>query len=311
MNVEQAKTIPISEILEKIGLQPVREDSSNAYYRSPWRDERTASFHLNKQKNQWYDHGEGSGGDIIDFTRRYLGGQGFDNTVSDSLRYLKNVTGSGFPPIPDFGLADFSKEDSKLVKKSVSKIKNIGLIKYLESRGIYREIAEKHLKEVWFLNKNTGKTFCALGFRNEKYGYELRNPFFKGCLGKKSITFIRGKIPKPPNIHLFEGVMDYLTFLQTPAGKEHNDDVIVLNSLSCLREGMAYIKDYGYRVVHTWFDNDDAGDKATRLMAEFCKMEENLRHTPVNKLYKGHKDVNAWHMDNLGYPIAKVPHAPV
>lgn len=310
MNIEKAKTVPISEILTKLGLQPTRDDGKDAYYLSPLRAESTPSFHLNKQKNQWFDHGEGIGGDVIEFTRQYLRSQGFDHAVSDSLRYLTNMSGGGFPPIPDFGLVDFSKDDKKLTKKSVSKIKNIGLIKYLESRGIAFEVAEKHLQQVWIHNKNTDKTFCALGLQTEKGGYEVRSPYFKGCVGKKGITFIRGKIPKPPEIHLFEGTMDYLTFLQTRNGLQHDDDVIVLNSLSCLREGMAYIKGYGYTVVHTWFDNDKAGRKAADLITEFCEMESNLRVKSANDIYKGHKDVNAWHMDNLGLTASQVQHAP-
>lgn len=309
MNIEQAKAIPIAEILAKIGLKPVREDQTDAYYKSPWRNERTASFHLNKQKNHWYDHGEGIGGNIIEFTRRYLGSLGFDNSVSDTLRYLGNMTGAGFPKLPDFGLMNYSDTDKKLVKKSVLKIKNIGLIKYLESRGIDFCVAERHLKEVWVHNKNTDKTFCALGLRTEKGGYELRNPYFKGCVGRKDITFIRGEIPKPPCVHLFEGMMDYLTFLQTRPGHGHDDDVIVLNSLSCLREGMAYIKGYGYTAVHTWFDNNVAGDKARAVMTEFCNMEENLLHKQANGVYEGFEDLNAWHMNNLGLPV-KVVHEP-
>ena len=97
-------------------------------------------------------------------------------------------------------------------------------------------IARRHLKELRVQNTRTNKYFTALGFANEEGGYDLRNPFFKGCLRPKAISFIRGKVPKPEGVHLFEGVMDYLSAICQLRGNDLADDAIILNSLSCFKQ---------------------------------------------------------------------------
>lgn len=134
---------------------------------------------------------------------------------------------------------------------------------------------------------------------NEEGGYEVRNPFFKGYVGAKGISFIRGKQPKPEGIHIFEGFMDYVSAIAFEQVPQFDDDTIILNSLSCLKHATPYIRNYGYQVAYTWLDNDLAGQKGTQALAEFFKTEENLLHKPMNEIYLPHKDMNAWHMARL------------
>ena len=93
--------------------------------------------------------------------------------------------------------------------------------------------------------------------------------------------------------------MDYLSAIGQLRGKGLADDAIILNSLSCLKQAIGYMQNYGYRVAYSWMDNDEAGTKATTIIAEFCQTQADLRHTPMNKVYAPHKDVNAWHMHQL------------
>ncbi len=158
------------------------------------------------------------------------------------------------------------------------------------------EIACQHLKEIHVCNQRTKKSFFALGFPNEDGGFELRNPFFKGCLGSKAISFIRGREPTPDSIHLFEGFMDYLSAISQLNGEGLTGDAIILNSLSYLKQITPYIQHYGYRIAYTWFDNDTAGEKATAALAEFFRTQDDLVHKRMNGIYAPHKDVNAWHM---------------
>ena len=170
-------------------------------------------------------------------------------------------------------------------------------------RGIPLELARQHLKEIHVRNPGTGKRFFALGIPNEEGGHELRNPFFKGTLGAKAITFIRGKRPKPDSIHLFEGVFDYLSAVAQRKGNGFQGDTIILNSLACLKQAIPYIHDYGYRTAYTWLDNDPAGETATAALAEFFQTQSELTHRRLNHLYAPHKDVNAWHMHSLGLAL--------
>jgi hypothetical protein len=300
MNIEHAKRIPISEILSKINIYPKKTTAKELCYLSPLRNEKTPSFFVNVADNVWFDHGEGAGGDLIAFVCMYLERQHEEHTIPDALRWIKNI--SGMPlllSIPEPLETSFEEEDSPLILKSKKQITHIGLVKYLEKRSIPLNLARQHFKELHVHNKQTGKNFFTLGFQNEYGGYEIRNPAFKGCLRPKAITFIRGRVAKPEGIHLFEGVMDYLSAIAQRNGKGFSDDTIVLNSLSCLKQAMPYIHNYGYRCAYTWMDNDPAGIKATGLLAEFFKSEENLKHVRMNAVYAPHKDVNEWHMHQL------------
>ncbi|WP_233219210.1 toprim domain-containing protein [Adhaeribacter arboris] len=299
VNIEQAKTIPIPLIMERIGVAPFRQNEREIRYLSPLRQERTASLHVHKVRNVWYDFGEGKGGNGIDLVCAYLQVCGEDATVADALRWLRSTAGN-FTPIALSQKACTADEDKGWQLKSVKPIQHLALVRYLDKRGIPLPLAKRHLKEVHVQSLENGKEMFALGFPNEDGGYELRNPFFKSCVAPKTITFIRGAIPKPVEIHLFEGFMDYLSAVASCKQEQLNGDSIVLNSLSCLPEAFPYIKGYGYRILFSWMDNDAPGKKATKALAEFVRTEENLQHKPVNATFTPHKDVNAWHMHALG-----------
>lgn len=302
MNIEQAKTIPLAQILEKLGIKPTRERKHESTYLSPLRPEKTPSFQVNHTKNLWFDFGTGKGGDVIGFVRAWLESSNESSTVSDALRWLNNMAGF-VPVIKPVATIDYTKEDSNLVLKNAKPINHPALVKYLKARGIPFNVASAYMVEVLVHNTETGKDFFALGFANEDKGYEIRNPFFKGSVGAKAISFIRGKQPKPERIHIFEGFMDYVSAIAFHKIIRFDDDTIVLNSLSLLKQATPYIKGYGYHVAHTWMDNDLAGRKGTKSLDEFFVTEENLRHEPMNKIYHPHKDVNAWHMHRLSLTL--------
>ena len=59
------------DYLSKLGYEPVKVRNCDYWYLSPLREEKTASFKVNKKLNRWYDHGLGKGGNIIDFGIAY------------------------------------------------------------------------------------------------------------------------------------------------------------------------------------------------------------------------------------------------
>ena len=302
MNIDQAKTIPLALILEKIGCRPTRERKRESTYLSPLRNEKTPSFQVNHVKNLWFDFGTGKGGDIIGFVRAWLESSNESYAVSDALRWLDNMAGYT-PAIKSIATIDNVEKKGTLVLKHVKPIKHPALVHYLKSRGIPMDVASAYMVEVLVRNAETDKDFFALGFANEDEGYELRNPFFKGSVGAKAISFIRGTRPKPDGIHIFEGIMDYVSAIAFKKTMQFDHDAIVLNSLSLLKQATPYIKSYGYGVAYTWLDNDLAGRKGTKSLDEFFAMEDNLRHETMNAVYNPHKDVNAWHMHRLSLKL--------
>jgi hypothetical protein len=302
MNIEQAKAIPIAYILDLLNQKPIRKTNRETWYLSPLREEKNASFKIHHQKNVWYDFGLGIGGDGIDLVRSWLESQKHPHSVSDALQWLRNtVDDSVIKPAQFIRNPENENNNSKLVIKSVRNLKHKALEHYLNERGIPITIADRFLKEVRVHNTETDKNFFALGLQNEESGYELRNVFFKGCVGTKHITFIRGSEAKPQGIHVFEGFMDYLSILAQQEGRPFKEDTIILNSLSCIKLALPYINNYGYTVAYTWMDNDSAGEKAKQTLDDFFKTQEGLIHKPMNRQYNHHKDVNAWHMHTLGF----------
>ena len=298
MNIETANTIPVSEILNKMGASPVKTKGSEQWYYSPFRKEKTPSFHVNTQKNVWYDFGEAVGGDAVSLVCRHLEHSHVMHSPSEALRWLGNMFPMGeiIKSVPD---VDYSEKDQGMVLKDVRELQHPALVHYLSGRGIPLSIVKYYLKEIRVYNTEAQKQFFAAGMKNEEGGYEYRNLYFKGCVGAKSITFIRGEIPKPPAIHIFEGFTDYLTIIAQREGKQLPDDTIILNSLSQMKEATAYIRGYGYQTLYSWLDNDEAGKKATIAFDEFSKTEPGLKHIPMNKEYAPYKDVNAAHMAKL------------
>lgn len=297
MNIEKAKGIPIARILEKINLRPVKSTGKESCYLSPFRSEKTASFHVHNHKNLWFDFGEAKGGDTVSLVQAILQQLGQDDSVSAALKWLDNSIDGNIAYLPPVA-TEQAEQQPVLTLKSVSQIKNIALVHYLGKRGIPLSVGAKVLKQISFANEKTGKTIFALGLLTEEESYEARNSFFKGSIGKKGISFIRGTQPKPSGINIFEGMFDYLSLITQQNGQPLKNDSIVLNSLSCMKQIKPYLYQYGYQFGYSWLDNDEAGRKATPKLIELFKAE-NIAFCPMNSLYQPYKDVNASHMAKL------------
>ena len=56
MNCEQANQIDMVDYLSSLGFQPTSVRGNDYWYLSPLRDEKKASFKIQRSKNVWYDH---------------------------------------------------------------------------------------------------------------------------------------------------------------------------------------------------------------------------------------------------------------
>jgi hypothetical protein len=300
MNIEQAKRIPISVIFDKLNLTPQRKNGHMVLYFSPLRRERTPSVWVDTHTNLWRDFGDEKwrGGDGIHLVRAYLDSEGEGSAISDALRWLSNMT-EFVPNIRPVSDPDDKPTEKTLVLKHTGELHNVNLIEYGSSRGIPETLLKKYFSQAIIFNNKTQKKFSALVMRNDQKGYELRNPYFKGCIGKKYITFIRGTQPKPDTINIFEGAFDFLSVLAQQDNKPLRNDAIILHSLCNLKKATAYIKGYGYRNCFTWMDNDGPGLQANASWTDFCKTEPGLKYFPMNRFYEPYKDVNAAHMAKL------------
>lgn len=302
MNIKQALQMPILRVLEKMGYLPVKERDHEAWFYSPFRKENTPSFHVHTLKNVWYDFGESTGGDVIKLVTTYLKHTGEDYLIPDALRWLSNM--SVVVKNVQFQKPEFDNPPNpKLEVRDVRKLNHLALTKYFEFRGIPEAIACMYVKQLLILNRSTGNRFFVIGFKNEDSGWEIRNPNFKGCVAPKTISFIRSNQDLSRRINVFEGFIDFLSVAAQSKFGFLDGDSIILNSLSCMTKAYPYLREYGYHSLYSWLDNDLAGQKATNSLAEFVKTQHGLTLHRMNNQYAGFKDVNEWHMKNLGLKI--------
>ena len=70
MTIKEANAIDMVSYLSVKGFEPAKSKGINYWYYSPFRQESEPSFKVNRRRNQWYDFGEGEGGNLLDFIDR-------------------------------------------------------------------------------------------------------------------------------------------------------------------------------------------------------------------------------------------------
>ena len=273
MEIQNIKQISITDYLQQQGYSPARVQGIHFWYYSPLRNERTPSFKVNTERNQWYDFGSGEHGDIIDLVCAL-----HRCTISEAIRLLsgaKQVAHQEF----SFG-GERKIYERKLEILSAQPLSNPNLLRYLAARAIPLPIASAYCSEVLF--RNMKRTYYAIGFANDALGWEIRNMYFKGCIAPKAIT----TISKATDVlQIFEGFMDFLSW-QT-LNPSSTCDTIVLNSLALLPRIQEKIK--SYKQVEGFLDNDDAGRKSFAVLRQmFPQVVDGATR------YRAHKDLNEW-----------------
>lgn len=282
MNINDIKQIKLQDFLAAIGCKPVKQYGVNLMYLSPLRAEKHASFKVNTELNKWYDFGIGRGGNIIALAELLYN--------SSDVSYLIHQIESNAPSSVSGSLPTVKPitPQNSFEHLQVLPITHPALIKYLEERCIDIETARTVCKELHFDTR--GKHYFGIGFPNIAGGYEIRNPFFKGCIAPKDISHFYAEEPK--NVcFVFEGFMDFLSFI-TLRRKENDglrrQDYLVLNSVSNIQKALERLSQYDS--ILCFLDNDEAGRNAyLQLSKELGKSV-----TDASTLYNGYKDLNEY-----------------
>ena len=156
-------------------------------------------------------------------------------------------------------------------------MENHALIAYLQERGFPAHIAKAKCREAHYSFNGSSqsafgaerrkKSYFAAAFENVSGGWELRNRYFKGCRGRKDISYLPWARDGPSTeCAVFEGFIDYLSALTL--GIISGADAIILNSVVNVNKVMPYLKDY--ITINCYLDNDTAGRTAlTELTAVY------------------------------------------
>jgi len=212
---------------------PTKIRSNNYWYLSPLRNEKEASFKIDRNKNLWYDHGAGKGGTVVDFVMQYL-----NCDISRALQKLSSyqqvpqkrfisaeTPGSIILPEvhqqelfvgnnnivntensnqqrPPFHLHENSlinhKDAAETAIEIIAAKKPITdplLCRYLKQRKIDKNTADKYCNEVIFKFSNKDAKHTVIGFKNSAEGYELRSEYFKLSSSPKYISYLTNDKP--------------------------------------------------------------------------------------------------------------------
>jgi DNA primase len=308
MNIAQAKCIPIGAYLERQGLTPQtsRMGGRELWYHSPIRsDDENPSFKVDTIKNLWFDHGAATGGNIIDLVREIC-----SCDVRDALQHLDR-TGLYSPglasPAVSAGISRgatrrsdtaFESETLEGEKQKTGAFELVAsrplqhpaLLQYLTKRGIDYDIARAYLSEIDFKAPHSGGKYFSLGYPSGD-GFEARNALFKGFVGiGKTVTFHDMK--NTTRLQVFEGFMDFLSYLSQDKPTQPIGAVLVLNSTNLWQRALPYIDDPRFEEVRLYLDNDDAGTAATCKLFESAQTPSKL--ADMRSYYEGYDDLNVW-----------------
>ncbi|MDR0332407.1 MAG: toprim domain-containing protein [Dysgonamonadaceae bacterium] len=275
MNAKTINQFPIRNYLANLGIQPTKDNSYYGMYHSPLRQDQNASFKVDFNKNLWHDFGTNEGGTLIDLVMQ-MGNCSFHEAATKLERNLNTFSFHG-NAIPD----EKKNDTSTMVIQNIAPITHPKLVEWIQQRNVDLNVARLYCREVHYQNQ-VGNYF-ALGFGNDKGGYELSSPpNFKSCISPKEITTIRNN----QNICLvFEGFWDFLSYLTIQKIEKSKHDIVVLNSVANVQKAMDFLK--SHKEIYTYLDNDDAGKKATKLI----QSEHSVVHNRSTK-FADYKDLN-------------------
>ena len=141
------------------------------------------------------------------------------------------------------------------------------------------------------------KHYYGIAFGNLSERHEVRNPYFKGCIGHKDITLLAHTFNEWQNGCLvFEGFMDFLAYMTLVKQQdrwfvvESPCDYMILNSVANLKQALHYLDRYTH--IHCFLDNDQAGRKTVESISNVFE----YRVTDESFRYADYKDVNDYLM---------------
>lgn len=293
-SLEEARNIDMVDYLSKLGHEPTKIRNNDYWYQSPLRNEKIASFKINRKMNRWYDHGIGKGGNIIDFIILY-----HKCSVGESLSQLSGISFFQQPSknhlVPKI---DFHA-DSKIKILHEKTISSFALVRYLHQRRLPMDLVDRYCKEVKY--ELNSKEYFGISFKNDSGGYEIRNPFFKASSSPKDITtFKNGGVLAS----VFEGFTDFLSFMAIHKNQPQiKSDYVVLNSVSFFEKARPFMEQH--KIIKLYLDRDKTGQKYSQYALSLSN-----KYKDESCLYKQHKDLNDWivnfgksQKNNLGYKL--------
>lgn len=274
---DEAKKKDLVSVFSGYGIPLKKEARTRNWYLTPFGNESNPSCLINKQNNTWRDYSANKGGDVIDFVMEYEG-LSFRDAISKLV--------DGVVPIKTHDASDISHIKTGIHIIDESEITNQSLLLYAESRGISHNVLKQYCREVEFVYEDWDHvSHSAIGFKNDKGGWELRSPSQKVGNSPKYWTTIRRESSKGALI--FEGFFDFLSHVMLTNNEDYSVkylDCYILNGLAFapwLKEDLDI-----YPFVGVYLDH---GIAANEVMETYFQED---RYHDLRSLYDGFGDYN-------------------
>lgn len=277
MDIRKLNSLPIKAYLASRGVHPAKDRAYYGMYLSPLREERTPSMKVDYRLNLWIDFGLNEGGTMADLVMRLE-----KCTFREALRKLEQHMGGGdyvYLGGRDSPAPHARRQEPAITVVRVKPLAHPALVHYLGRRGIDVHMAGLHCPEVHY--SIGGRRYYAVGFQNDSGGYELRSRHFKGSTSKDATSIHSSGL----SCLVFEGFMDYLSYLTLRKRERAEQSVVVLNSVANLHRALEFIRTHGN--VWTFLDNDKAGRDAVGKLLQACGSLDDQ-----SGQYAAYKDLN-------------------
>ena len=272
--MKNSNHISIRQYLDSKSIYPAKEREYYGMYHSPFREDANPSFKVDYQKDLWYDFGADEGGSIIDLVMKVE-----QCTLAEAFRIADNSFSfqQNTPVTP-------TNQEQRIKILSTTPLIHPALLNYLsKQRCIAPDIAKHYCSEVHY--SIAGKPYFAIGFKNDAGGWELRNAWFKGSSTPKSITTINNN---SDTVMVFEGFIDFLSYLSLKGSPSPRINTTVLNSVANLRKAIPFLKTH--KTVHAFLDNDEAGRKSLANLHDLLPDADVVDQTAFYRNYKDLSD---------------------
>jgi DNA primase len=298
--------LTVAEVLAHYGMTEAVPRSG--FIPSPFRSERTSSFHILPHGYAWTDFGDGSRGGVVELVMRLESCERED--AIEKLREIRAGEAASQHIQRPSGQSKPSRQSSFKVI-SVSQLQDETLLSYSQSRGISDATIQRFCVEVAV--RTGGKVKTYIGFLNSTEGFVLRSPE-KGRPGKRCTssapTYLNAdgdNCAEPPSdsVAVFEGFFDFLSFIELTSDRNlrPRQDICVLNSIVNAQTAADFIR--SHRTVHLYLDNDEAGRKTSNAIKDYVlAASQEAIITNHCEEYKDFNDLNEWLQDSVQRDIA-------
>jgi hypothetical protein len=276
LSFKDVNSMDIVEYLASQGIYPVRpERNGKCWYSSPIRDgDSTPSFIVWKRTNTWHDFGTGKGRTLVDL--------GMELHHCTALEFLLKMSGPSEPVIQKAKLSK-AEAEAKVQILDVGSLTDYRLISYIKSRKIPMDVAKEFAVQVKF------KIYAeqiAVGFRNDKGGYELRNAFGKISSLPKDSTFINNGSSA---LDVTEGQFDFYTRVTILKLKQEKlPNFLILNGTGFFDQKIPLMQEHA--IVRLFLDQ---GLGARRFTANALSIDKH-KFSDESSIYRHHDDLNEW-----------------